>query len=380
MKRLLHRTAHQLERRLDRRAAGRPLSRQIVISPYRGFGRTTWPGEASPGAGGPLPGASDAANEPLAPMPLQRATANAQPVSELLVRGRVLVDKRITRVNTAEPLWRNMLNTYRRFMSAEVAGARIVGSYHGAVVETLTDEEGHFQVRLQPTTLLGGPWHDVTLSLPDLGVTATAHVLVPSSDAAFGLISDIDDTIVQTNATSLLRMARSIVNNAAARLPFEGVAELYSALHGDLNPVFYVSSSPWNLYEVLHDYMDINRIPHGPMFLQDWGIDDKTLILASHTEHKLSQVQTLVDYYPHLKFVLIGDSGQHDPEIYLRVIQAHPGRILAAFIRDVTPDLRDQAVARILEQSNAAGVEMLYVRDSNEAMVHARRLGLIAKS
>ena len=82
--------------------------------------------------------------------------------------------------------------------------------------------------------------------------------------------------------------------------------------------------------------------------------------------------------YDRMPFVLIGDSGQRDPEIYLNVIQSKPGRIRAAFIRDVTPDLRDHAVARILEQSNAAGVEMLYVRDSPEAMEHARRLGLLS--
>lgn len=73
-----------------------------------------------------------------------------------------------------------------------------------------------------------------------------------------------------------------------------------------------------------------------------------------------------------------GDSGQHDPEIYLRVIQAHPERILAAFIRDVTPNLRDRGVAKIVEESNAAGVEMVYVRDSDEALEHARRKGLLA--
>ena len=344
MKRLLHRTAHELERRLDRRAAGRAVTRQLVLSPYRGFGRE----------------------------------------DELLIRGRLLMDKRITRATSAESIWRNVLNTYRRFSSDEVGGARVVGSYRQSVVETVTDDEGHFQIRLQPNVRATrasddglSVWRDVQLHVPDTTVTAVAHVLVPGPDARFGVISDIDDTIVQTNATSLLRMARSIINNAAARLPFEGVADLYRALHGDRNPIFYVSSSPWNLYEVLHDYMNITGIPHGPMFLQDWGIDEDTLILASHTEHKLAQIATLVEYYPALKFVLIGDSGQHDPEIYLRVIQMNPGRILAAFIRDVTPDLRDRAVAKILEQSNAAGVEMLYVRDSAEAMTHARRLGLI---
>jgi phosphatidate phosphatase APP1 len=336
-RRALHRTAIEIERRIDRRAAGRPVSRRSVISPYRSFGRA----------------------------------------NELLVRGRVLVDKRITRVATAEPLWRNMLNTYRRFHSDEVAGARIVASYRDAVVESVTDDEGHFSIRLAPATVDQRVWHEVSLTLPETDANAVAHVLVPPADAAFGVISDIDDTIVHTHATSLVGMTRSIIRNAASRLPFEGVADLYLALHAERNPIFYVSSSPWNLYELLHDFMDINKIPHGPMLLQDWGIDEATLILDAHTDHKLEQIGLLVDYYPALKFVLIGDSGQHDPEIYLRVIQSHPGRILAAFIRDVTPDLRDKAVAAIIEQSNAAGVEMLYVRDSAEALEHARRLSLV---
>jgi phosphatidate phosphatase APP1 len=348
MKKLLHHGALELERRFDRRAAGRPISRKVAISPYRGFG-------------------------------------NGQ---ELLIRGRVLVDKRITRATAAEPLWRNVLNTYRRFQSDEVANARIVASYREAVVESVTDQEGYFLIRLQTDVGTGfspseraearSTWLDVNLSLPDHGVTSTAHVLVPREDARFGVISDIDDTIVRTNATSLIGMTRSIINNAAARLPFEGVADLYRALHLERNPIFYVSSSPWNLYELLHDYMDINQIPHGPMLLQDWGIEETVLVIASHTEHKMAQIGSILDYYPDLKWILIGDSGQHDPEIYLQVIRAHPGRVLAAFIRDVTPDLRDSAVAGIIAESNAAGVEMLYVRDSAEALEHARRMGLIS--
>ncbi|HVE69888.1 MAG TPA: phosphatase domain-containing protein [Thermoanaerobaculia bacterium] len=335
-RRLLHRTALSLERQFDRRLAGRPVSRRVVISPYRGFG-----------------------NE-----------------RELLVRGRVLIEKQVTRATAAEPLWRNVLNTYRRFQSDEVAGARVTAAYRDAVVESVTDGEGYFLFRL-PGDATGG-WHEVNLTLPDLGVAAAAHVLVPRPDAQFGVVSDIDDTIVRTNATSLIGMTRSIINNAAARLPFEGVADLYRALHVERNPIFYVSSSPWNLYELLHDYMDINKIPHGPMLLQDWGIEESVLIIASHTEHKMAQINSILDYYPNLKFVLVGDSGQHDPEIYLQVIRAHPGRVLAAFIRDVTPDLRDRGVAKILEESNAAGVEMLYVRDSSEALEHARRLGLLS--
>lgn len=336
-RRQIHRVAHGLERHFDR-LLGASEGGRLVISPYRGFGRGR----------------------------------------EMLVRGRVLVEKTVTRATEAEALWRNILNTYRRFQSDEVAGARVVARCRDAVVETITDDEGYFQVRLEPQELDADLlWHEVILELGGTDVRALAHVMIPRADAELAVISDIDDTIVHTNATSLVGMVRSVIRNAASRLPFEGVAELYRALHRDRNPIFYVSSSPWNLYELLHDFMNVNGIPHGPMFLQDWGIDEKTFLLASHTEHKLAQIQTLVDYYPDQRFVLIGDSGQHDPEIYLRVIQTHPHRVAAAFIRDVTHDLRDHAVARIIAESNASGVEMLYVRDSAEAMEHARRLRLV---
>ena len=339
-KRHLHRAAHAVERHLDRRFRGR--AGKLVISAYRGFGR----------------GGDDG--------------------GEMLLRGRVLVERPVTRAREAESLWRNLLNTYHRFQSDEVAGAKVRASYRDAVVESVSDDEGHFQIRLQPRELAQHTlWHEAAIEIPDGGVSAIAEVMIPSVAASFGIISDIDDTIVQTNATNLLRMVRSIVNNAAARLPFEDVAELYQAMHAGHNPIFYVSSSPWNLYELLHDYMDLNGIPHGPMFLQDWGIDEKTLILASHTEHKLAQIQAVVDYYPTLKFVLIGDSGQHDPEIYLEVIRAHLGRILGMFIRDVTPDVRDKGVAQIANEARALGVEMVYVKDSHEALAHARRLGLV---
>ncbi len=337
-RRRLHLAVAGLERRLEGALRGNPAGR-VIISPYRGFGRD----------------------------------------HEMLVRGRVLAHKNITHATEAEPVLRNLINTYRRFRSSEVGGAKVRASYRDSVVESITDDEGHFQIRLQPRELAQHIlWHEVGLELPDSGATAIAHVVVPSPAAAFGIISDIDDTIVRTGAPSLLTMVRSVVNNAAARLPFEGVAELYRALHVDRNPIFYVSSSPWNLYELLHDFMDLNGIPHGPMFLQDWGIDEKQFITASHELHKLAQIQLLVDFYPEMKFVLIGDSGQHDPEIYLRVIQTHPQRILAAFIRDVTPDVRDQAVARIGKDAAAAGVEMIYVRDSAEALQHAKRLRLLA--
>jgi phosphatidate phosphatase APP1 len=263
----------------------------------------------------------------------------------------------------------------RTGVSAEVAGAKVRAMFRDAVVETVADDEGHFQVRLEsalvdPASL----WHEVGLMLAGGETPIAGHVMVPPPDARFGIISDIDDTIVQTGATSLKQMIRTVLlQNAAMRMPFEGVGDLYRALHAERNPLFYVSSGPWNLYDLIHDYMELQGIPHGPIFLQDWGLDEATLITRPHEEHKMAGIQSLLDYYPTLPFVLIGDSGQHDPEIYLRVIQANRGRISLAIIRDVTPDIRDRAIGRIAEEARSAGSEMVYVADSKQALAHARQ-------
>lgn len=336
-RRRLHRAAHALETRLDRRRrriGGRP----VVIHAYRGFGRE----------------------------------------GELLVRGRVLLEKAITRATETESLARNLLNTYRRFQSDEVVGIGVRARYRDAVAETITDPEGYFQLLLQSSVKRDdGLWHEVGLELAAGGSSTISHVLIPPPQAEFGVISDIDDTIVRTGATSLLSMVRSVIENAAGRLPFEGVADFYQALHRGVNPLFYVSSSPWNLYPLLHDFLELNGIPHGAMFLQDWGIDEQTLIVAAHLDHKFTRIRLLLEYYPLLPFVLIGDSGQHDPEIYLQVIRTFPGRVRAVIIRDVTETPRDKAVGLLVGEAAAAGVEMVYVGDSAAAALEARRMGLI---
>lgn len=340
MRRTTHRLLHRLEQEVERRRGPRrPQPLSVVITPYRGFGK---PGE-------------------------------------LQVSGRVLVDKRISRVGEAEPVWRNLANTYRRFATDEVPGARVVGRFRSCIAETTSDEEGFFVLRFSCDEPFGEAlWHDVTVELPDSGFSVVTHATAPPPAAEFGIISDIDDTIVETNATSLVRMARAVfLNNAAMRTAFAGVSELYRQLHRDLNPIFYVSSSPWNLYELLHHFMDLKGIPHGPMFLQDWGIDEATLFKTSHLAHKLERIRMLMDYYPDLPFVLIGDSGQHDPEIYLDAIRAYPGRIRAALIRDVSEDHRDRAIAQLVHEAGAAGVEMIMVPDSAQALAHAQRMGLV---
>lgn len=309
----------------------------------------------------------------------------------LSLQGRVLVEKDLTHQDY-DTVWDNMLAMYRRFESDEVPGIRIRASYRGIERVVVTDEEGYFDVTLSPEVPVPADllWHEVELEVLEAGddrahprVQATGRVLVPPPRSAFGVISDVDDTILQTHAASFLKMARlTLTGNARTRLPFDGVAALYRALHAGPppNPLFYVSSSPWNLYDLLIDFMALNDIPPGPLLLRDLGLDRDKFIKASHDEHKREKIERILSTYPALPFILIGDSGQHDPEIYLRVVRDFPGRILAVYIRDVSGSERDAAVQALSEQARTNGVELLLVPDSKAAAEHAAGRGFIPSS
>ena len=87
------------------------------------------------------------------------------------------------------------------------------------------------------------------------------------------------------------------------------------------NPVFYVSSSPWNIYDMLVDFLNVHGVPPGPLFLKDWSLS----VLGKHRDYKLGVIRRLLRTYEDLPFVLIGDSGEEDPEIYLPGRAGAPG-------------------------------------------------------
>ena len=308
---------------------------------------------------------------------------------ELFLRGRVLEETGITRAGRDDAVWKNVLNMARRFASDEVAGARVRASFEGLQVETTADVEGFFEVRFQLAEPLDGPdgWYQVGLELlspPSPGggrVRSKGHVLVPHG-ARFGVISDLDDTVVRSSATNVLKMAWIVVrNNAHTRLPFEGVAAFYRALQlgpdsKSSNPVFYVSSSPWNIYDMLVDFLNVHGAPHGPLFLKDWSLG----VLGKHRDYKIGVIRHLLRTYENLPFVLIGDSGEEDPEIYLQAVREHPGRIMAVYIREVTSGERDAEVKAIAEEVRKLGTEMVAVPDTTAAAEHAASIGLVAPS
>lgn len=306
----------------------------------------------------------------------------------MTLKGRVLESKQDLDTLDPESTWENLTDSYRRFASDEVPHLVLNLEIANAKASTQTDEEGYFKTTL-PTPPLDSQtfWHDVTVSVPaqqsleKLPQPVVGKVCVPHPDCDIGIVSDIDDTIIVTDATNLLTMARlTFLESPASRLPFAGVAAFYNALkHGGAHerPIFYVSSSPWNLYDFLIDFMRINHIPLGPLFLRDWGLN--VAGMKDHKEHKVDGIIQLMKTYPQMSFILMGDSGQKDPEAFSTLVEAHANRIKAIYIRDVSPqEQRDTQVEILAEKAKQHHIDMLLVADSLAAAEHAAAKGYIA--
>lgn len=310
--------------------------------------------------------------------------------SKVSLTGRVLKDKGPILSSPTDTKWRNLRNTLKRFSTDEVPGARILVRYGDAEAIAVTGADGYFSLELESSSALPEQhWREVTLALLDdrrgggIAATATAAVLVPPNTARFGVISDIDDTVVTTHVTSTLQMlATVLLSNPHVRLPFAGIASFYRALHQGVkgnegNPIFYVSNGPWDFYGLLIEFFKVHEIPVGPLFLREFG-PLRHFGSKRQPSQKLFHIERILGTYPDLPFVLIGDSGERDPELYAQTVTRHPERIRAIYIRSV--DKRRERLAAIdalAETIRPTRTQFLVVPDSHSAAVHAAGEGLI---
>lgn len=290
---------------------------------------------------------------------------------KLSLCGRVLEDEGFRPTKDSERRWRNLVAFLKRLESDELPGARLRATFGSGSVETVSDSEGYFNVELEAPGSAPG-WHEIQLELLDFPATQTGKVLVPPADAEFGVISDLDDTVIQSDVIHKVRMlAKLALSNAHTRKPFEGVAAFYRALHRERNPFFYVSNSPHNLYTPLVEFLERQQLPPGPLLLRDYG-------LRMNKDHKVRAIENIIAAYPGLGFILIGDSGEQDPEIYTDIVTRYPERIRVIYIRSIDRSpARLKAIEKLVEQVASTQCQLVLAEDSEFAAAHAAGEGLI---
>jgi phosphatidate phosphatase APP1 len=295
------------------------------------------------------------------------------------VRARVLLSRPDARARQR----RTLLPGLGHFLSVELAGEQVRVDVAGSTVDAFAGPDGYVEATLGTPALEPG-WHEITFVVtgrPDAPVRGRLLVVDPA--ARLGVVSDIDDTIIHTGLTRLVDAVRTtLLIPEHARKEISGASQLYRALcAGTAGPtqVFYVSTGAWNLHPVIERFLSRHGFPEGPVLMTDWGPSAGWLFRESSLSYKARVIGALVQEYPGLSWVLIGDSGQDDPEAYAAVARACPDRIHAIYIRDVAPTstARMDRVRRLADQLSSVGVPMLLVPDIAAAAADANARGLI---
>jgi phosphatidate phosphatase APP1 len=284
------RVDHAVQRWRERRA--RDAGYVIEVVPYTGYGSTSW----------------------------------------LRVLARVLLAKESRR--QADPPagargWRN-------FVGVPVENATVHLDIGGRSYEIQADSSGIIDVVVDVD--LDPGWHRIVMR-SEGSEAATALAFVVDPETTFGVVSDIDDTIMVTALPRpLLAAWHTFVVNEHARATTPGMPVLYERLTTRYAgaPLIYLSTGAWNVAPTLTRFLSRNLYPAGALLLTDWGPTAESWFRSGRA-HKRSSLERLAREFPQIKWLLFGDDGQHDESIYRDFVAQHPDHVRAVCIRQLTP-------------------------------------------
>lgn len=289
------------------------------------------------------------------------------------VKGRVLLSRKWRHPHVEDPPIVNFIQMIRRWMTPERPNSlvRILAGDHSA--EQRADREGYFEIDLPMEDRPG----QFVVELPESEVSQPAlhPIQATGADSRCLVISDIDDTVLVTNAARFFQMiATTLFGNALTRQLFPGSPTLYQALssgpdpdHDEANPITYVTSSPFNLHGLIDLIFREHGLPSHAFFMTDWGLDHDKWFKKSHHLHKTESIEIALDWYPDKPVILIGDSGQHDTAIYVEMALAHPKRISLILIHDVSHPDRIEELQGKVEALEQSGTRFAFFSDFGEA-------------
>ncbi|WP_224483163.1 App1 family protein [Robertkochia aurantiaca] len=322
--------------------------------------------------------------KPVIVLPYQGFASDQQ----IYAKARVLEDEGIKH-HQNDSLLKNLYNSYKRFESDEIKNALVRVHILDMEFTYRSDKEGYIYVdekveneSLQKVSSEWIPARFQLLHKNEEVFTTETKLLKPLPVSNFGIISDMDDTVLQTGISSRFKhqvLINTLLRHSSKRKPLEGMNRFYKKLRkgpeqNSSNPFFYLSNSPWNLYDYLIDFLDFHDFPEGILLLRDFGLH---LVRKKHftVRNKYRTISRLLTTYPDMEFVLIGDAADQDHDIYLEIARNFEDRIKAVFIRNIKGSKKSVYVKELIE--NTAHVKAFLFNDADEALIKAREFGLI---
>lgn len=315
---------------------------------------------------------------------LYRGYANEQ---ELIVMGHVFKPTRKQDYDFQKKRFKNAKSVIKMFRIRTQANAEVFLKYRDTQIRTKTLRDGYFKfcVPLNQDENYGWNDYEVSIVYKNKTIVEQGKYIRPHK-GEIGIISDIDDTfLISESLNPFKKLYLLLFKNVHSRKVFEDVVPHYQALHlsgrdneHETNAFFYVSSSEWNLYGFIVKFTEIHKLPEAVLLLKDIKTKLSNFIFSgrgSHN-HKFEKIKHILEFYPNLKYVLLGDDSQEDPFLYEAISKIFPLTVKAVYIRQ-TGNVPLKKVQKAMDNLKDLGVEVCYFTSSSEAIDHSKSIGLI---
>jgi len=315
---------------------------------------------------------------------LYRGYANDE---ELIVMGHVFKPTKTKDYAFEKKKFEHASSIIRLFRLKTHANADVYLEHNNTTIHTKTLIDGYFKFCIPVDQNVGHGWIDYEVSIlhGSTKIVAKESFIRPKKEN-LGIISDIDDTfLVSYTENPLKKLYHLLFRNVNSRKVFEDVVPHYKALSNsgrtnseEQNAFFYVSSSEWNLYRFIVKFTEIHKLPKAVLLLKDIksSLTDFLGTGRGSHNHKFEKIKHILEFYPNLKYVLLGDDSQHDPFLYEAICKIFPVSVKAVYIRK-TDTQEKEKVLNALKNLESLGVSTCYFTHSSEAITHSKKIGLI---
>lgn len=313
---------------------------------------------------------------------LYRGYANEQ---ELIVMGHVF--KRTYDYDFQKKNLKNARSIINQFRIKTIENFDIYLKCGEKEIHTKTLDDGYFKfcIPLEKEFHFGWMEYEVSIKYKTEIITSKGSFIRPH-DGNLGIISDIDDTFLISHTKNIFRKIYILLfKNVNDRKVFKDVVPHYQALSSagrnnkeEQNAFFYISSSEWNLYQFIVKFTKIHQLPRAVILLKDIkrGITDFFMSGRGDHNHKFDKIKHVLEFYPNLKYVLLGDDSQHDPFLYEQICKIFPVTVIAVYIRQTGKSQKSQ-VKKIMANLASMDVSVCYFKESKEAIMHSKSIEII---
>ncbi|OXB00460.1 hypothetical protein B0A75_09115 [Flavobacterium oncorhynchi] len=313
---------------------------------------------------------------------LYRGYANEE---ELIVMGHVF--KRTYDYDFQKKNFKNASSIINQFRIKTLENFDVYLKYGNQEIHTKTLDDGYFKfcIPLEKETHFGWIEYEVSIKYDTEIIVSKANFIRPHK-GNLGIISDIDDTFLISHTQNIFRKIYILLfKNVNDRRVFKDVVSHYQALssagrhntEGE-NAFFFISSSEWNLYRFIVKFAKIHHLPRAVILLKDIkrSLTDFFMSGRGNHDHKFDKIKHVLEFYPNLKYVLLGDDSQQDPVLYERICKIFPVTVVAVYIRQTGKSQKSE-VKKVMQNLESLNVAICYFKESSEAIAHSKSIGII---